>query len=171
MRQRASLHMLSVCLPLFVTCAVSATTATPTPEPTGSLGTKTTVLHAFNLVTGASLAGAAVECSGPREAHSGVTDVAGTFSCTLELRDSDAILTVIGAPGFAERRRGYSGLDLWTNTLVLQFGLIPEGLCAGDCDGDHAVGINSRGIVNPASPTAPATAAPSPTSTATAASP
>ena len=117
-------------------------TPTPTPESTGSLGTKTSVLHAFNLVTGASLAGAAVECSSPREARSGVTDVAGTFSCTLELRDSDAVLTVIGAPGFAERRRGYSGLDLWTNTLVLQFGLIPEGLCAGDCDGDHEVGIN-----------------------------
>jgi hypothetical protein len=28
----------------------------------------------------------------PREARSGVTDVAGTFSCTLELRDSDAVL-------------------------------------------------------------------------------
>jgi hypothetical protein len=25
---------------------------------------------------------------------------------------------------------------------VLQFGLIPEGLCAGDCDGDHEVAIH-----------------------------
>jgi hypothetical protein len=25
---------------------------------------------------------------------------------------------------------------------VLQFGLISEGLCAGDCDGDHEVRIN-----------------------------
>ncbi len=122
--------------------ATPTATPTVTPQPTGSLGEKTTALHAFNLVSGASIAGATVDCTGPRVARHGITDAAGAFDCTLELRDSDTVLTVVSAPGFAERRRGYAGIDLWTNNQVLQFGLIPDGLCGGDCDGDHAVGID-----------------------------
>lgn len=144
------IRLLSLCA-LLAPAVAAATTATPsvtrtatptpTPQPTGSLGEKTTFLHAFNLVSGISLVGAAVECRGPRDGHTGVTDSTGTFACTLDLSDSDTVLTVIGAPGFAERRRGYNGLDLWRNTLPLEFGLIPDGLCGGDCDGDHAVAI------------------------------
>lgn len=117
-------------------------TPTATPEPTGSpLGEKTTVLRAFNLISGVPFAGAAVECSSPRVTRQGVTNVEGLFSCTLDLRDTDTILTVVGAPGFQERRRGYGGRDLSSNTDVLQFGLIPDGLCGGDCNGDHEVRI------------------------------
>jgi hypothetical protein len=117
-------------------------TVTPTPEPTGSLGEKTTELHVFNLVSAAPLAGAPFSCSSPRDEVSGVTDNAGDFECTLELRDADTILIVVAAPGLQERRRGYRGIDLWQNQDVLQVGMIPDGLCGGDCDGDHAIAIN-----------------------------
>lgn len=116
-------------------------TPSPTPRPTGSLGEKATALHAFNLASGAPLAGAAVECGNSRVSDDGATDAAGDYTCTLDLRDSDVILLVVSAPGFVERRRGYGGLDLWLNSRTLQVGLIPDGLCAGDCDGDGVIGV------------------------------
>lgn len=117
-------------------------TVTPTPEPTGSLGEKTTALRVFNLVSAAPLAGAPYSCTSPRDEVGGTTDNGGDFECTLELRDSDTVLITVEAPGFAERRRGYRGIDLWQNQDVLQVGMIPDGLCGGDCDGDHEIAIN-----------------------------
>jgi hypothetical protein len=132
----------------FVTLCPIAFTATPTPsvtptpEPTGSLGEKTTELHVFNLVTAAPIVGAPFSCTSPRDEISGVTDAAGDFACTLELRDADTVLIAVQAPGLGERRRGYRGIDLWQNQDTLQVGLIPDGLCGGDCDGDHAIDIS-----------------------------
>jgi hypothetical protein len=117
-------------------------TVTPTPGPTGSLGEKTTELHVFNLVSAAPLAGAPFSCTSPRDEVSGTADNGGDFECTLELRDSDTILITVEAPGFQDRRRGYRGIDLWGNQDVLQVGMIPDGLCGGDCDGDQEIAIN-----------------------------
>ncbi|MDX2169015.1 MAG: hypothetical protein SF182_18250 [Deltaproteobacteria bacterium] len=117
-------------------------TATPTPEPTGALGEKTTELHVFNLVSALPIAGAPYSCSSPRDAVSGVADNDGNIACTLQLRDADTILIHVEAPGFADRRRGYRGIDLWQNQDVLQVGMIPDGLCGGDCNGDHAITVD-----------------------------
>jgi hypothetical protein len=118
-------------------------TATPsaTPVPTGVLGEKTTDLRVFDLLTALPVIGAPVACTGPREQVSGASDDAGRFACTLELRDSDTVLIVAGAPGYGERRRGYNGLDLWRNTDTLQVGLIPDGYCGGDCNHDLEIDI------------------------------
>jgi hypothetical protein len=137
----------------FVTLCPLSREATPTPTPTptatatpstvGGLGTKTTQVHAFNLSSGAPLAGAGVDVSGARldQTVNGESDDSGDFAFTIFLRDSDTILVVVSAPGFAERRRGYRGLDLWRNDQTLQVGLIPDGLCAGDCDGDGVIDV------------------------------
>lgn len=118
-------------------------TATPsaTPIPTGVLGEKATTLRVFDLLTALPVIGAPVECNGPREQVTGTSDDAGLFECTLELRDSDTVLVVAGAPGYGERRRGYNGLDLWRNVDTLQVGLIPDGYCGGDCNHDLRIDI------------------------------
>jgi hypothetical protein len=117
-------------------------TATPTANPTGALGEKTFGGRVFNLVSGVAIVGADVECASPRVDLHVASDAHGDFSCTLDLRDADTILLAVAAPGFAERRRGYAGLDLWRNDLPLQVGLLSDGVCGGDCNGDHLVAIS-----------------------------
>jgi hypothetical protein len=138
--------LLLACVAIAAAAPAAATTTTPTPSPTpnptGVLGAKTSTLHAFDLATGAPVVGAASTCGSPRDSVSGVTDSGGDFACRLELRDTDTILIRVAAPGFGERRRGYAGLDLWRNQLTLQVGLLPDGLCGGDCDGDYDVAIS-----------------------------
>ncbi len=146
----SSLHtFLVLVIALVVAGAADGLTATPTPTITptptgvGALGDKTTAVQVFNLASGAPLAGAAFETSGSRLSQrvAGESDGSGAFAFTIDLRDSDTVLVVVGAPGFAERRRGYRGLDLWYNQAVVRVGLVPEGLCPGDCDGDQAIGV------------------------------
>jgi hypothetical protein len=130
-----------LCPLAFTPTATPTPTASPTPRPTGVLGEKTTTFRVFDLLTALPIVGAPISCTGPREEAVGASDGTGLFDCTLELRDSDTVLMIAGAPGFAERRRGYNGLDLWNNPDLLQVGLIPDGLCGGDCDADLQVDI------------------------------
>jgi len=130
-----------LCPLAFTPTATPTATPSATPIPTGVLGEKTTTLHVFDLLTALPMIGAPVACNGPREQVTGNSDDAGLFECTLELRDSDTVLVIAGAPGYGERRRGYNGLDLWRNQETLEVGLIPNGYCGGDCDHDLAIDI------------------------------